>query len=392
MLGGVVGYINGDSTNSTNRLRNIFIGAVGGTTIGFFLPSLFRWGQRSIFMGGVAADTSELIAHWSNRPNIYGILHPLVGEEPEHLSYHRGLIDAAYARGARSIGLELCPATLGNPIATTHFKELAEYAQGLGLKVVCLDSNETFKNRIAVSQLARFVTDEGKFDRVGLEKTLASIRASMSTRQGRGSMYYAPEQVSPLLVLRDRLERYERYDAMLRRINDQVDRYGALWEEWVLQRTEGQMRSVLVATSPDIVFVGKGHLKGLEGIGRYRLTDAQTIPGRELRPPVGESSNLYAVLLKVAEERTPEAAQAIYQRLGKMVTELADQAPGRDLIDRIMERSFAREPALDHWLVRATWHDDPMLSSDLESTDIPFMRFPISVARRRVEETIRAAM
>ncbi len=313
-------------------------------------------------------------------PTIYGIAHS--GSNPE-LEFLVSLIESAHRRGARSMGLEMSPSRLREEWRT-DFSPLADRAQQLGMKVVCLATDEVYDEGVILSSLKGVIDNEGRF----AVKELANYRSGLKSRlewftSTDRRTYMSPELRRQQVHLQFELDRIKAMERVLQEIRSDLDRYADRWREWVA-RADRMMAAIIEKERPDLVFVGYGHLRTFPTHAGYKTVAVW----KELMTV----SEIDPAMRALANAKGQDFTDVVYQHLHVLAEEhFGRSVEGRDL-GQILERAFVREPQLGPLTLRAYCGTDPRCWDFLiPGDDIAFLKLGTDEAQRRIMAALFAA-
>jgi hypothetical protein len=218
-------------------------------------------------------ETGEIteVSDLYHGPTIYGIAH----EGTEEIPVIEKLLQEAYRKGARSVGLEMPESILKHPTRRTVFKTYAHLAQKLGMKVIALEQEENFKRRTMIDVAKYLIDENGQYDQDALARDIRTVKDDINDIRyiATSSPEDRMELAEELSDRRRELKFLRSIEAFLKEIDYNPERHKEIWTETVLIKANQEMWEAIKRHTPDLVLMGRAHVEAMLEIPGYSFFD-----------------------------------------------------------------------------------------------------------------------
>lgn len=362
---------------------------------GFAPESKMAWHERwrmeicegafSMFGGRVAGRGVDYIkiVQTPHEPIVYGINH---SSEPEEFESLKKLILQEYRQGARTIGLEMPPSLLNNRFLGNQASQIADYAQTLGMRIICLRTDDNWEMIMSIKFLFNSLNSEGVLERNRIVEAISHYEMEIRDFDRMDLNYGHPETFYAHRLHLRQLPQLQRALALYDAIGGDLGRFGNLYRQWFVERADREVLAVLRSDRPDIALVGSGHLPGIRSANGYRTRDvSKKFHHPALRQETNSPTIRKVILDWMGFHRDCAAADYVADYLATRVS--GPQG------DAWIERAIQIEPhfltlVLRHIAKTKGWEGMTYLDP---ATDIQTMMMPSAEVSRRVEEVLQKA-
>ena len=302
------------------------------------------------------------------------------------LEQHQAIVKRSYDLGARSIGLELSQSHFGNDGLTCPFKQLAEYAQKLGMEVIPLIEDKTWERGKHLIFAMCFLSDDGGFDKEGLNNTIEQIDSDMQ-RLRKELAYAAPEEKRQLQYIETMKQRHEALRDYFESTGYDVDEFAREWDKHVRLGQSADMERTIRRERPDLVIVGKMHCRDLRSMKRYRFMDALALSFVD--------SNASDVIDEDLISRMPSnfrsafMAHRLMQLSAPLIAEVIGRQPYEHELRTVAMQAIEHAPNFHSLAMRAHGGQDVVFDPP---HDADVFKMSVDEARMRTHEAIRHAL